>query len=543
MPVAYQRYCPILARRLMSQRKADQADVLVLLEGTYPYVRGGVSSWVHQIISGASEQRFALIFIGGSREHYGALSYDMPDNVVHLEEHFLEDSWLAKTPKRCPGNKEAFVRCEHIHDHFHQGEASLEGGMLSDMLNMINNKENGITHEDFLFSEQSWEYITRAYKKYCTEPSFVSYFWTVRSMHAPIFLLADIAKNAPRAPVLHSISTGFAGLLGSFIKHQRPETEYILSEHGIYTKERKIDLAQAQWIQDAAGDFEGGLNQDVGYIRNLWIRFFEELGRICYQASDPIISLYDGNRQRQIKDGAEESRTLVIPNGISLSNYENAFDKRPKEIPMVVGLIGRVVPIKDIKTFIRAMRSICNQIPDAEGWLVGPTDEDEEYARECESLVTSMGLENNVKFLGFQSVPDILPQLGIMVLTSISEAQPLVILEAYAAGVPCVATDVGSCRELIEGYSEADKQLGVAGAVVNIADPGATAQECINLLTNEQRWEQAQQAGLQRVTQYYTEQLMFDRYKELYQNARDRATKNTPANDAFNPEAIDETGI
>ncbi len=526
----------------MNQPKAEQADVLILLEGTYPYVRGGVSSWVHQIITGTPEQRFALIFIGGSRAHYGDLSYTLPENVVHLEEHYLEDSWLAKEPKRCPGNKEAFGRCEHIHDHFHQGDCSIDGDMLGDLLNMINGKQ-GISHEEFLFSEQSWEYITRAYKKYCTEPSFVNYFWTVRSMHAPIFLLAEIAKSAPKAPVLHSISTGFAGLLGSFIKHQRPETEFILSEHGIYTKERKIDLAQAQWIQDAAGDFEGSLNQEVGYIRNLWIRFFEELGRICYQASNPIVSLYDGNKQRQIKDGAEEARTLVIPNGISLANYENAFDKRPREIPMVVGLIGRVVPIKDIKTFIRAMRSICNHIPDAEGWLVGPTDEDEDYASECEGLVSSLGLEKNVKFLGFQSVPEILPQLGVMALTSISEAQPLVILEAYAAGVPCVATDVGSCRELIEGYSEADKGLGSAGTVVNIADPTATAKACIDLLTNKERWLQAQTSGLQRVTQFYTEQLMFDRYKDLYQQANKRAKQNSPVNDAYNPEATVELGV
>ena len=106
-----------------------------------------------------------------------------------------------------------------------------------------------------------------------------------------------------------------------------------------------------------------------------------------------------------------------------------------------------------------------------------------------------------------------------MALTSISEAQPLVMLEAYAAGVPCVATDVGSCRELIEGYSEEDKALGHAGAVVNIADPLATAEECLKLLGNPELWNKAQQAGLARVTSFYTEQLMYDRYREMYQIA------------------------
>lgn len=495
------------------------ADVLVLLEGTYPYVRGGVSSWVHQIIKGVPELTFALIFIGGSRDHYGEQQYELPENVVHLEEHFLQESWQQQKSKRCPGNVDAFNRCQQMHDYFHQPHDDLPDDLISDLLNMINDSDKGITHEDFLFSEASWQYMIHGYEKYCTEPSFVNYFWTVRSMHAPIFMLSKVARNAPKAPVIHSISTGFAGLLGGFLKHQNPDSNFILSEHGIYTKERKIDLAQAEWIQDSTTDLDSGLTDDVGYIRQLWIRFFEELGRITYHAADPIIALYEGNRLRQVQDGARDQRTRVIPNGISLAQYGDALDKRPKEIPPIVGLIGRIVPIKDIKTFIRAMRSICNKIPEAEGWLVGPTEEDEAYAAECEGLVSSMGLENNVKFLGFQKVPEILPQLGVMVLTSISEAQPLVILEAYAAGVPCVATDVGSCRELIEGYSEADKALGHAGAVVNIADPLATAEECLKLLGNPDAWNKAQQAGLARVTRFYTEQLMYDRYRELYQTA------------------------
>lgn len=517
------------------------ADVLILLEGTYPYVRGGVSSWVHQIILGAPKLKFALIFIGGDRDHYGDMSYEMPDNVIHLEEHFLQDSWQMPNAKTCPGNKAAFGRCEKMHDVFHDPDAVMPEELIVDMLNMINEPEAGITHHDFLYSEASWEYLTEAYEKHCSDPSFLNYFWTVRSMHAPIFMLSNVARTAPFAPVIHSISTGYAGLLGAFIKHQRPESSYILSEHGIYTKERKIDLAQADWIHDSKSDMDSGLTDDIGYIRKLWIRFFEEVGRITYHAADPIISLYEGNRLRQLQDGAEESRTLVIPNGISLQHYEGALEKRAKHIPPIVGLIGRIVPIKDIKTFIRAMRSICNQIPEAEGWLVGPTEEDEAYVKECEGLVASMGLQDNVKFLGFQKVPEILPQLGVMVLTSISEAQPLVTLEAYAAGVPCVATDVGSCRELIEGYSEDDKALGHAGATVSIADPIATATECVRLLTDEEAWKTAQQAGLARVQQFYTEDLMYERYRGLYDQALERYEARVQEKSAPEVKAAEQT--
>lgn len=68
----------------------------------------------------------------------------------------------------------------------------------------------------------------------------------------------------------------------------------------------------------------------------------------------------------------------------------------------MIGLLGRIVPIKDIKTFIRAMRTIVIQLPEAEGWLIGPEDEDKEYAEECRNLVQELGLEEKVRFLGFQ---------------------------------------------------------------------------------------------------------------------------------------------
>ncbi len=164
---------------------------------------------------------------------------------------------------------------------------------------------------------------------------------------------------------------------------------------------------------------------------------------------------------------------------------------------------------------------LVNERPDAEGWIAGPEDEDPSYVNECKELASSLGLQNHVKFMGFQNVLEILPQLGLMVLTSISEALPLVVLEAFASGVPCVATDVGSCRELIEGNSEEDRALGAAGSVVFIADPEGTAKAALELLNNTARWHAAQQAGLERVKRYYDDKLMFSSYRDLYAKALD----------------------
>jgi len=499
---------------LTKQPGAPKADIALLLEGTYPFIRGGVSSWVHQVITGLPEYTFALIFLGGDPKHYGKQQYTLPDNVTHLECHYLMDIQAVGKPRPRRGNKAAFETQRCLHAQF-KASADVPPDILHKVFADLGQKE-GISRDDFLYSEESWEMIDENYRKYCTEPSFVDYFWSVRIMHSPLFQLAEVARKMPPVRMLHSISTGYAGLLGAIASEQRG-IPLALSEHGIYTKERKIDLSQADWIHDPTDLVSGTLNEQLGYIRRLWIRFFEALGRLAYQQADPIVSLYQGNKARQLQDGAPEDRTCIIPNGIDPARFDAARQARPETIPRVLGLVGRVVPIKDIKTFIRAMRSVSEVIPDVEGWIVGPEDEDEAYVRECKELVASLDLTERVKFLGFQNVNDILPNLGLMVLTSISEALPLVILEAHAAGLPCLATDVGACRELLEGGSDEDRALGVSGVVVPIADPEATAREAVRLLSNPDQWRKAQQAGLERVQRFYTLDSMFTAYRSIYQ--------------------------
>ncbi len=71
--------------------KGTSADVMLLLEGTFPYVSGGVSSWVNQMIRAFPDLRFGIVFIGSRREDYGDMAYQLPPNVVHLETHYLYD--------------------------------------------------------------------------------------------------------------------------------------------------------------------------------------------------------------------------------------------------------------------------------------------------------------------------------------------------------------------------------------------------------------------------------------------------------------------
>ena len=245
------------------------------------------------------------------------------------------------------------------------------------------------------------------------------------------------------------------------------------------------------------------------------MRFFEAIGKLAYDAADDIVALYETNRQRQITDGARAERTQCIPNGIDVDGLAPLVALRKPRAHRVVALIGRVVPIKDIKTFIRAMLTVVRQMPEAEAWIAGPEDEDESYANECRALVESLGLQDKVKFLGFQKIDELLPKCGVLVLSSISEALPLVVLEGFAAGVPSVTTDVGSCRQLIYGLDGEDAALGAAGRVVQIADPRALAEAALDLL-DERNWHAAQQAGIARVERFYTQDQMVGSYRELY---------------------------
>lgn len=507
--------------------KAAECDILLLLEGTYPFVSGGVSSWVHQIIRGFPGVRFGLVFIGSRAQDYGPMKYQLPSNVVHLETHYVHEPPPAHRIDPQTKSPQSRAVMEKMHDYFRaaratgRDEGAGEGERLGpEVLHAALRQLHArglMSESQFLYGESSWEHTARQYRKFCTDPSFIDYFWTIRIMHAPIWVLARAAEQMIPARLYHTVSTGYAGFLGALLK-LRTGKPLLVSEHGIYTKERKIDLFQGEWIRDNRNVFERDAGE-VAYFRDLWIRFFEALGRMCYDQADRITALFEQNRLRQVADGADPARTLAIPNGVNVARFVPLRAKRPADVPLVLCLIGRVVPIKDIETFIRAMRSVVNRFPYAQGWIAGPEDEDPKYAHDCKILAAGLGLKDRVKFLGFQKIDDLMPQIGLVVLSSISEGLPLVMLEGFAAGVPSVATDVGSCRQLIHGLDQEDQKLGRAGRVVRIADPEGLANACLELLGSASAWRAAQTAAISRVERYYRQEQMFDSFRQLYDEA------------------------
>ncbi|HXE96461.1 MAG TPA: GT4 family glycosyltransferase PelF [Dongiaceae bacterium] len=499
----------------MNFPRGNRVDVMLLLEGTFPFVSGGVSSWVNQMIRSFPEYRFGGVFLGSRPEEYSGLKYELPDNLVHFEAHFLYGDDEKPPVNATKGNREGFETIRDLHAWLRYPDAGKDIGDKLWDLDFYLSSEKGVDFSQFLYSQRAWEFVTSMYQERCTDPSFVDYFWTVRSMHGPIWQLAAIARSLIPAGIFHTVSTGYAGFLGALLSRvqQRP---LILSEHGIYTKERRIDIFQSDWIRDNRNALQKDPTE-ISYYRDLWIRFYESLGRICYDSSHHIVSLFEGARQREIADGASAEKTSVIPNGINIERFSPVRLLQGDQPPMVLSLIGRIVSIKDIKNFIRSIRILANRIPSIVGWIVGPNDEDPEYADECRALAESLEIGDRVIFKGFMDVTDALAGTGVLVLSSISEGLPLAILEAFAAGVPVVATDVGACRLLVTGgFGEEDIAIGPAGAVVAINNPQALADSCLDLLQSPEKWRAARQAAISRVERYYSQERMVAAYRELY---------------------------
>ncbi len=519
---------------------SDSVDIMLFSEGTYPYVKGGVSSWILQLMKGLPNFTFGVCFVGASEFMDGKkmeIGYEFPDNLKHLEVHYLFDNEKELKPTRKQGSKEGFDSVEKLYRSF-----KTVGNDIPEVLQKISFYRDEVTFGDFLHSERSWEFINRIYMENCPDVPFVDYFWTLRNIHKPIWILAKIVENLPKTKVFHAPSTGYAGFLGSLASYST-DRPLILTEHGIYTRERKIDMLSAEWVEYKKPSL---LQQpeEYNYIKKMWVTFFEKIGVFCYHRSNHILSLFSGAQRIQINFGADENRTMVIPNGVDVDGLQATMVNREKIPRPIITLIGRIVPIKDIKTFIRAIKITSQYIPNVEGWLVGAVDEDIEYVDECQQMAISLGLKSTkqnfdgnksdmtpqeiedtsdkIKLFGHSDIKKILPKSALQTLSSISEGMPLVILEGFAAGVPCVATDVGSCKDLIEGgINEEDINIGIAGAITGIADPQALADQYIRLLDFDNgSWEKAQKAGLDRVKKYYRQELFLKDYEDIYNEAK-----------------------
>jgi glycosyltransferase involved in cell wall biosynthesis len=500
-----------------------RAQVCLLLEGTYPYVAGGVSSWVHRIISDLPEVSFALLHIGAVRGSHGPARYTLPANVTELSELYCQ-AGPSPGPADLVARRELERRIRRVRRR--QGPVSASrtlaalrrmhlGDGVDDAL-VFDLARADLSIAELLHGDAAYAVITELYERLAPDAAFLDFFWHFRAMHLPLLRL--LAAPVPDAASYHSVSTGYAGLVGA-VASVRTNRPLLLTEHGFYTRERDIELSRAAWIRDPDPGDPRMSNPRPSPLRRFWSRCFAALSRIAYHQARSIVALGESLRQQQMSYGAPAHKILVIPNGVAeppgavgAPGQDGPADRADA---LRVGFVGRVVPIKDVATFIKACDLALHSV-NLDVRIIGPDDEDPAYAQRCKALVAMLARESRIRFVGPKPAARIYAELDVVVLTSFSESQPLVILEAGAAGLPVIATDVGICRELLEGHTGDDRALGPSGRVTRVADPADTAAALIELAGSPRLRHRLGKAGRARVHAYYRSNQMIDRYRALY---------------------------
>ena len=289
-------------------RAGTQTDVCLIVEGCYPYIAGGVSSWVDWLMRTQRDLTFSVVAITSGHEERRK-RYECPPNLL-VQHDLVLNANVAR--------KQLRLRRARVGQHLSQVLSTfMDRGGLSqfrELVGIANDNGRGVSLYDLLESPEAFGIVRGMYEALMPHASFLQFYWAWRALCGGLF--ATLKLELPDARVYHTISTGYAGLLAAraAIETGRPA---VITEHGIYTNERRIEILMADWISDTV---DKGLNVDDPRrdLRDLWISVFESYARTCYEACSQITTLYRDNQALQISLGAEIGKLKVIANGIDV---------------------------------------------------------------------------------------------------------------------------------------------------------------------------------------------------------------------------------
>jgi len=477
--------------------------ICIVAEGCYPYAVGGVSSWIHSMVKVFPNVEFVLLALIANRSQSGAFKYELPENLTQVYEVYLDDlDWDANDnnkKSKLTGKEVKALRSLIFNENVDWDTLFSAFGRKNVNIN------NVLMGPDFL--QVALEY----YEVHYNNVTFSDFLWTLRSIYLPLFTV--LKTQIPQADLYHCVSTGYAGVLGCMGQYFH-KGKLMVSEHGIYTREREEELIKADWIGNT--------------YRNIWIQQFRKMSKAAYDRADLVTSLYEYARSLQIELGCPDEKTRVTPNGISVDRMENIPGKTEEDNAYInIGAILRVAPIKDVKTLIQAFIQAKQQRDDLKLWIMGPWEEERAYAEECFQMVSASGIKD-VIFTDRVDVTQYLGRMDMTILTSISEGQPLTVLEGFAAHKPAICTDVGCCRELIYGNNDG---FGSAGILTHIMDVDEIAGAILTLADDPQLRMQMGENGYQRVTATYHIDDMRANYLRIYQDFCHDVGKEWPKED------------
>ncbi len=456
----------------------------MVTEGTYPYFVGGVSSWVHRLITQLKHIKFDILAIippGELKE-----KYQPPPNLENIYKIPITDEQKFTQPRLKTGEYyDKYIRTvKWLHQYLNEEDFNNASEYVVKLYTQLENDK-----PRFWASKVGWEYLKEQYYKREDPPSMIEWILAWKDTHIPLLNL--LANSIPEADIYHGTNSGYAGFLAVIggLKYNKP---VVITDHGIFLRERLMELTKAKV---------------KGLAEEMWLDVLTGLSRFIYMNCTLVTSVcnYNVNWVTE-KLRIPKDKFKVIYNGVDPERL------KPVEVPKppykVVGSISRIHPIKDIKMFIKAAEIVSKKDGNVKFFVVGPVD-DQKYYKECLNLIKKLGLTENFIFTGSRG-EDILywyNLFDIFVLTSISEGFPMSTIEAMACGTPVIVTDVGGAAEPVEG----------CGYVVPSGDAEQLAERILEIIQNKELAEKLSENARRKVVEQFSLPKIMEEYSKVYQ--------------------------
>jgi polysaccharide biosynthesis protein PelF len=468
--------------------------IALVSEGTYPYAMGGVSIWCEQLIRGMPDYRWEVVAltVDGSEQ-------PVFDNPANLDGVHPIPLWGGRRAKRrgdrhgsaFTGPYEMFLRAlitplESVRPE--QGR----GLFLLALRGLWEYAESGGDLGEALVSNEAVTMMLDAWRDLRVESTgppptvadAVQATWLLEHMLRPL------SAPAIEADIVHCSMNGLSMLVAMVAKWKHG-TPLVMSEHGIYLRERYMAY----------------LHDDAPHaVRVMALSFFRSLAGAAYLITDVLAPHSAYNRRWQLHNGADPERMWTMYNGVEPADFPAATSE--PAVP-TIAFMGRVDPLKDLHTLIRAFAIVREKIPAARLRIFGGTPAvNRLYHESCQALITELGLDGAAVLEGrIERAVDAYHAGSIVALTSISEGFPYTVVEAMACGRPTVCTNVGGVAEAV----------GDTGRVVAPRDHAAVAEACIELLSDDQLRYNLGFAARARVLEHFTLAQSLQMYRDVYE--------------------------